>query len=66
MSYIETANYFEISNLSIIVNWQHKFDENGILSLNNKQRGRSSKIKKKNRKVKQDNHLPLKEENVKT
>lgn len=62
MSYREIANYFNISNLSMIANWQRKFDEEGILGLNNKQRGRPSKIKKKNRKVKQDNHLPLKED----
>ncbi|MEX2949560.1 transposase [Staphylococcus warneri] len=62
LSYRETANYFKISNPSMIANWQRKFDEEGILGLDNKQRGRPSKMKKKNRKVKQENHLPLKED----
>ncbi|RIO54552.1 transposase [Staphylococcus pasteuri] len=52
LSYREITNYFNISNLSMIANWQRKFDEESILGLDNKQRERTSKIKKKNRKVK--------------
>lgn len=62
LSYRETANYFKISNPAMLAAWQRKFDEEGILGLDNKQRGRPSKMKRKHTKVKPDNHLPLKED----
>lgn len=62
LSYRETANYFKISNPAMLANWQSKFDEEGILGLDNKQRGRPSKMKRKHTKVKHENQLPLKED----
>lgn len=43
-------------------NWQRKFDEEGILDLGIKRRGCPSKMKRNHRKVKQDNHAPLNED----
>ena len=62
LSYRETANHFKITNPATLAQWQRKFDEEGILGLDNKQRGRPSKMKRKHTKVKPDNHLPLKED----
>jgi len=55
LSYRETANHFNISNPSMIANWQRIFDEEGILGLDNKQRGRPSKMKRKQSKSKPNN-----------
>lgn len=60
LSYRETANHYKISNSALLAAWQRKFDELGILSLDNKQRGRPSKMKRKQSTIKR-NDLPLKE-----
>ncbi|MES3712199.1 transposase [Staphylococcus ureilyticus] len=60
LSYRETANHFKISNPATLVAWQRKFDEEGILGLDNKQRGRPSKMKRKQSPIKRNN-LPLTE-----
>ena len=43
LSYRETANHFNINNYSMLVNWQRKFDEEGLAGLENKKRGRPRK-----------------------
>ncbi|MCJ1668576.1 transposase [Staphylococcus sp. NRL 19/737] len=60
LSYRETANHFKISNSAMLAAWQRKFDEEGILGLDNKQRGRPSKMKRKQSSIKR-NDSPLKE-----
>ncbi|OHS39872.1 helix-turn-helix domain-containing protein [Staphylococcus sp. HMSC62A08] len=60
LSYRETANHFKISKKAKIKNRQRKYDEEGILGLDNKKRGRPSKMKRKQPSIKQ-NDLPLKE-----
>ncbi|MCH8646889.1 transposase [Staphylococcus lugdunensis] len=62
LSYRETTNHFKITNPATLAQWQRKFDEEGILGLDNKQRGCPFKMKRKQTKVKPDNHLPLKED----
>ncbi|SUM53553.1 transposase [Staphylococcus epidermidis] len=54
LSYRETANHFKISNPAMIANWQRRFDEEGVLGLDNKREGRFSKMKKKQSKLKYD------------
>ncbi|MDS3888291.1 transposase [Staphylococcus hominis] len=60
LSYRETANHFKISNPATLAMWQRKFDESGILGLDNKQRGRPSEMRKKPPKT-NHNTVPLKE-----
>ncbi|MGV3243230.1 helix-turn-helix domain-containing protein [Staphylococcus sp. 11262D007BW] len=60
LSYRETTNHFKISNPAMLAAWQRKFDEEGILGLDKKQRGRPSKMKRKQTSIKR-NDLPLKE-----
>ena len=43
LSYRETANHFNINNPSMLVNWQRKFDKEGLAGLENKKRGRPRK-----------------------
>ena len=60
LSYRETANHFKISNPATLAAWQRKFDEGGFLGLDNKRRGRPSKMKRKQSSIKR-NDLPLTE-----
>ncbi|MCH4382005.1 transposase [Staphylococcus haemolyticus] len=60
LSYREAADHFEISNPATLVAWQHKLDEESILGLDYKQRGRPSKMKRKQPSIKR-NGSPLKE-----
>ena len=46
LTFRETAVKFDITNDSIIVNWQRKYDEYGLDSLNSKTKGRKPKMKK--------------------
>lgn len=62
LSYRETANHFKITNPATLAQWQRKFDEEGILGLDNKQKGHPSKMKRKHTKVERENQLPLKED----
>lgn len=43
LSYRETANAFDIPNLSVIGQWQSKYNQYGILGLETKPKGRPSK-----------------------
>lgn len=52
LSYRETASHFKISNIAMICAWQRRFEENGILRLDNNQKGRPSKMDKKHSKAK--------------
>ncbi|MCE5039495.1 helix-turn-helix domain-containing protein [Staphylococcus auricularis] len=57
LSYRETANHFKISNPSMLAAWQRKFDDEGILGLEDGKRGSSQNMSSKNN-IKAD---PLKE-----
>lgn len=57
LSYRETANAFDIPNPSVIAQWQSKYNQYGILGLETKARGRSSKPMNK----KQNKREPLNE-----
>lgn len=46
LTFRETAVKFDITNDSIIVNWQRKYDEYGLDGLNSKTKGRKPKMKK--------------------
>lgn len=46
LTFRETAVKFDISNASIIANWQRKYNENGLDGLNSKTKGRKPKMKK--------------------
>ena len=46
LTFRETAVKFDITNDSIIVNWQRKYDEYGLDGLNSKTKGRNPKMKK--------------------
>lgn len=46
LTFRETAVKFDITNDSIIVNWQRKYDEYGLDGLNSKTEGRKPKMKK--------------------
>ena len=46
LTFRETAVKFDITNDSIIVNWQRKYDEYGLEGLNSKTKGRKPKMKK--------------------
>lgn len=48
LSYRETAETFDIPNLSLIAQWQSKYNRYGILGLENKPKGRPSKSMKQN------------------
>lgn len=50
LSYKETAKIFEISNPSLIAQWQMKYNQYGILGLESKPKGRASKTMKNNNK----------------
>lgn len=50
LSYKETARIFEISNPSLIAQWQMKYNQYGILGLESKPKGRASKTMKNNNK----------------
>ena len=52
LSYRETAKHFKISNIAMICAWQRRFEEKGILGLDNNQKGRPNKMDKKHAKVK--------------
>ena len=55
LTFRETAVKFDITNDSIIVNWQKKYNESGLDGLNSKTKGRKPKMKKtiqKNKKEK--------------
>ena len=55
LTFRETAVKFDISNASIIANWQKKYNESGLDGLNSKTKGRKPKMKKlyqKNKKEK--------------
>ncbi|MCD8828900.1 transposase [Staphylococcus gallinarum] len=47
LSYRETAIHYKISNISMICAWQRKFEENGILGLDNNREGCPSKMARK-------------------
>ncbi|WP_017549799.1 helix-turn-helix domain-containing protein [Salinicoccus carnicancri] len=62
LSYRETANAFNIPNPSLIAQWQSKYNQYGILGLETKPKGRSSKpMNQKQSKKKQDEKAPLNE-----
>ena len=46
LTFRETAVKFDISNDSIIANWQKKYNESGLDGLNSKTKGRKPKMKK--------------------
>lgn len=46
LTFRETAVKFDITNDSIIVNWQKKYTESGLDGLNSKTKGRKPKMKK--------------------
>lgn len=46
LTFRETAVKFDITNDSIIVNWQKKYNESGLDGLNSKTKGRKPKMKK--------------------
>ena len=46
LTFRETAIKFDISNASIIANWQKKYNESGLDGLNSKTKGRKPKMKK--------------------
>lgn len=46
LSYRETAEIFDIPNLSLIAQWQSKYNQYGILGLETKPKGRPSKLMK--------------------
>ena len=46
LTFRETAVKFDISNASIIANWQKKYNESGLDGLNSKTKGRKPKMKK--------------------
>lgn len=48
LSYRETAEIFDIPNFSLIAQWQSKYNQYGILGLETKLKGRSSKSMKQN------------------
>lgn len=48
LSYRETAEIFDIPNLSLIAQWQSKYNQYGILGLETKPKGKPSKSMKKN------------------
>ncbi len=50
LSYKETAKIFEISNPSLIAQWQMKYNQYGILGLESKPKGRASNTMKNNNK----------------
>ncbi|MDJ1092105.1 helix-turn-helix domain-containing protein [Macrococcoides caseolyticum] len=50
LSYKETARIFEITNPTLIAQWQMKYNQYGILGLESKPKGRASKTMK-NKKV---------------
>lgn len=50
LSYKETARIFEITNPSVIAQWQKKYNQYGILGLESKPKGRASKTMKDNNK----------------
>ena len=55
LTFRETAVKFDITNDSIIANWQKKYNESGLDGLNSKAKGRKPKMKKtiqKNKKEK--------------
>ena len=55
LTFRETAVKFDITNDSIIANWQKKYNESGLDGLNSKTKGRKPKMKKtiqKNKKEK--------------
>lgn len=74
LTFRETAVKFDITNDSIIVNWQRKYDEYGLDGLNSKTKGRKPKMKKsipieqKRKKILQESEreelLRLREENA--
>lgn len=61
LSYRETAEIFDIPNLSLIAQWQSKYNQYGILGLETKLKGRPSKSMKKPSKQKRNKSETLNE-----
>ena len=69
LTFRETAVKFDITNDSIIVNWQRKYDEYGLDGLNSKTKGRKpipieQKRKKNLQESEREELLRLREENL--